>query len=359
MTNYNPENERIKKAYFVYLKEADQKSNTTINGIRKAILRLEEYTKFKSFKTFNKEQAIAFKKHLKSKTGERSGTPLAKATILSTINALKSFFGWLRFQAGYKTSIKVLEIDYLNMSEKEIRAAKAPKRKSFPSIEQIRKVIFSMPISSDIEKRDRALIAFTFLTGMRDSAIISLQLKHIDLSREYVNQNPNDVKTKFSKQIDTFLLPVGDDIKAIFIDWVIFLKETLLFDMNGPLFPQTRLGQDKTMSFAPKGLDTKPWSTASSMRGIFKKAFENVGLPYFTPHLFRYTLVHLGEEKCTTPEEFKAWSQNLGHENTLTTFNSYGYVDHHRQGDLIKGLGNKKNEENKLDAIYAHLLQNK
>ena len=39
-------NVRIKKAYFVYLKEADQKSNTTINGIRKAILRLEEYTNF-------------------------------------------------------------------------------------------------------------------------------------------------------------------------------------------------------------------------------------------------------------------------------------------------------------------------
>ena len=35
MTNYNPENERIKKAYFVYLKEADQKSNTTINGMKK------------------------------------------------------------------------------------------------------------------------------------------------------------------------------------------------------------------------------------------------------------------------------------------------------------------------------------
>lgn len=359
MTSYNPENERIKKSYFIYLKEADQKSDSTINGIRKAILRLEEYTKFKSFKTFNKEQAIAFKKHLGNKVGVRSGTPLAKATILSTIKALKSFFGWLRFQVGYKTCIQNLEIDYLNMSEKDIRAAKAPNRKSFPSLEQIHKVIFSMPCESDIEKRNQALISFTILTGMRDSAIVSLQLRHIDLAREYVNQNPNEVQTKFSKQIDTYFFPVGDDIKNIFINWVKHLKEGLLLDLNAPLFPQTRLGQDETTSFAPLGLANKPWSTASSMRTIFKEAFEMANLPYFTPHLFRNTLVHLGQEKCTTPEEFKAWSQNLGHESPLTTFTSYGYIDPHKQGNLIKEIGGKKNEEDKLDTIYAHILQNK
>jgi hypothetical protein len=72
-------------------------------------------------------------------------------------------------------------------------------------------------------------------------------------------------------------------------------------------------------------------------------------------HLFRDTLVHLGQEKCTTPEEFKAWSQNLGHESPLTTFTSYGYIDPHRQGNLIKGLGSKKSDEDKLDAIIKAL----
>ena len=126
-----------------------------------------------------------------------------------------------------------------------------------------------------------------------------------------------------------------------------------------PLIPPNKDKTRQNHVICTYGLDTKPWSTSNSVRGVFRKAFEHVGLPYFTPHLFRYTLVHLGEEKCTTPEEFKAWSQNLRHENTLTTFNSYGYVDLHRQGDLIKGLGNKKLKENKLDAIYDHLLQNK
>ncbi len=39
-----------------------------------------------------------------------------------------------------------------------------------------------------------------------------------------------------------------------------------------------------------------------------------------------------------TPEQFKAWSQNLGHEKVLTTFLSYGEVACQRQGEIIRGL---------------------
>ena len=46
----------------------------------------------------------------------------------------------------------------------------------------------------------------------------------------------------------------------------------------------------------------------------------------------------LGERRCRTPEQFKAWSQNLGHEKVLTTFYSYGEVARVRQGELIRGL---------------------
>ena len=39
-----------------------------------------------------------------------------------------------------------------------------------------------------------------------------------------------------------------------------------------------------------------------------------------------------------TPEQFKAWSQNLGHEKVLTTFLSYGEVGCQRQGEIIREL---------------------
>ena len=65
-------------------------------------------------------------------------------------------------------------------------------------------------------------------------------------------------------------------------------------------------------------------------------------MPYYRPHSFRDTLVKLGERKCRTPEDFKAWSQNLGHEQVLTTFSSYGEVSGSRQADIIRNLDDQR-----------------
>jgi hypothetical protein len=78
------------------------------------------------------------------------------------------------------------------------------------------------------------------------------------------------------------------------------------------------------LHFHSSGLERKHWPTATPIREIFRDAFAAVGLPYFNPHSFRKTLVALGQQCCKSPEEFKAWSQNLGHEGVLTTLHSYG-----------------------------------
>ena len=65
----------------------------------------------------------------------------------------------------------------------------------------------------------------------------------------------------------------------------------------------------------------------------------------FNRHSFRNTLVSLGERICKTPEDFKAWSQNLGHEHVLTTFYSYGEVSQQRQSDIILGLSSDESND--------------
>ena len=90
--------------------------------------------------------------------------------------------------------------------------------------------------------------------------------------------------------------------------------------------------------FEPAGLSRKHWSSASPIRAIFKEAFAAAGLPYFNPHSFRKTLALLGGRICKTPEEYKAWSQNLGHEHVLTTFSSYGDVSTYRQVEIIRAF---------------------
>jgi integrase len=198
-----------------------------------------------------------------------------------------------------------------------------------------------MPATTDIERRDRALIAFTILTGARDGAIASLKVKHVDIVARRLDQDAREVKTKFSKTFSTWFFPIGGEALAILEDWVAHLRGALLWGNDDPLFPATLRGQSDAGGFIPAGLGRKHWSTADPIRRIFAKAFKDAGLESFNPHSFRDTLVRLGEQRCQTPEEFKAWSQNLGHEKVLTTFTSYGIVASKRQAEIIQGLGNQ------------------
>jgi len=338
MTKHSPENERIKRQYFAYLKEARRHCEPTVDAAAKALHRFEEYTRYRDFKAFHFEQAIAFKRHLAEQNGQRSGEKLSKATLYATLTQLKRFFQWLVWQPGYKSRFQHSDAEYFNLSDKDTRIATAQREQRAPTLEQIKYVLHMMPRNTEIERRNRALIAFTLLTGARDSAIASMKLKHVDLSANNVNQDAREVKTKFSKTFNAFFFPVGDEIRRIVEEWVSFLREDKLWGNDDPLFPATRIALGATRQFESSGLERSHWSTASPIRGIFRDAFRLAGLPYFNPHSFRNTLVRLGEELCKSPEAFKAWSQNLGHEKVLTTFLNYGSVTCDRQGEILRGL---------------------
>ena len=168
-----------------------------------------------------------------------------------------------------------------------------------------------MPTDTLIQRRDRALIEFTILTGARDSAIASMKLKHVDPKAGYVEQDAREVQTKFSKTFTTYFFPVGDEIREIVADWIEYLRGEMLWGNDDPLFPATQVGLGESRQFQAIGLHRVHWSNASRIRTIFREAFTNSGLEYFNPHSFRNTLVRLGQSLCRTPEEFKAWSQNL------------------------------------------------
>jgi integrase/recombinase XerD len=86
-----------------------------------------------------------------------------------------------------------------------------------------------MPSNADLERRNRALIAFMLLTGARDSAIASMKLKHVDVVVGSVFQDAREVRTKFSKTFITYFFPVGAEIRQIVADWVRFLREEKLW----------------------------------------------------------------------------------------------------------------------------------
>jgi len=83
------------------------------------------------------------------------------------------------------------------------------------------------------------------------------------------------------------------------------------------------------------GIMCEGWASGDRARDIIQAAFSAVGLPKFHPHCIRHALIRHATTLDLTPEELKAWSQNLGHTDVLTTLLSYGQVPSHRQGELI------------------------
>jgi integrase len=358
MTRHNPENERIKRKYFGYLKEAKQHSEPTVDAAAKALSRFEDYTRQREFKAFHFEQAIAFKRHLAEQTAQRSGEKLSKATLHATLKQLRAFFFWLAGQPGYGVRFRYSDADYFNLSEKETRIATTRREGKAPTLEQVKHVIQKMPSGSDVERRNCALVAFALLTGARDSAIASMKLKHVDLVENRVYQDAREVKTKFSKTFPSYFLPVGEGVKQIVADWVRYLREVKLWGNDDPLFPATRIALGVNRQFEAVGLERAHWSTATPIRTIFREAFERASLPYFNPHSLRKTLARLGEQVCQSPEEFKAWSQNLGHEQVMTTFMSYGKVADDRQGEIIRALGEPRpSSQPRADDIVEALFK--
>jgi hypothetical protein len=146
-------------------------------------------------------------------------------------------------------------------------------------------------------------------------------------------------RTKFSKPIETFFYPVGDDVAQIFKDWTQYLIKEKYFGPIDPVFPKTLVRPDDQCTFVIDGLSREHWADAGPVRAIFKAAYARVELPYFKPHSVRSTLTQHAYTLKLSPEQLKAWSQNMGHDSVLTTIASYGPISVERQQELISGLG--------------------
>lgn len=354
MTAVNATNERIKKRYFRYQKEARGLAASTINQAALAIAEYERFTNGAGFKTFSSKLAIAYKRHLWSKGGKRAAQMSARATVISKARHVQQFFRWLADQDGYRSHIKHTDLDYFNPAERDRNLSRTRGEKPAPTLAQVQHVIRTMPSSTHRELRDRALIAGALLTGARVAALASLKLKHVRADRLGIDQDAREVRTKFAKTQTTFYFPVGDDIRAIFLDYVEHLRSTLRWGNEDPLFPPTTRFTSSGRQSSSIGLARAHWKTADPIRVIFRRAFAAAGIPYFTPHTIRNCLTVLGMQICRSAEEMKAWSQNMGHNEVLTTWMHYGPVPLQRQAELLRG--GAVGQEAAPDAADLHRL---
>lgn len=312
MPNQLANNLRIKRKYLVWLKEAKGLSEKSIDKAASSISTFEEYIKPKDFRDFHAELVRGFKRRLSAQKNTRTGAKISQASINGVLRDLKAFFLFLADQPGFKSKLTHSEAAYFSTELKSERAARGGCWKPHPSPQQARHVLGQMPSGTVLQRRNRAFLAFLFLTGSREGAAITIKLQHVDLITGCVHFDGKTVDTKFGKSFTTSFFPFGSTAEQVLTEWINELQNQYLFGKSEPLFPKTKVGVGPDKKFAAVGISREPWASPSAAAKIFKSAFADAGFPPFSPHLVRDMIIELANDFCRTPEEFKAWSQNLG-----------------------------------------------
>lgn len=331
-------NLRVRRNYMRHLKGGKGFAASTIASYVGALEDYDAYVSHRDYKTLTIDDTEGFRTHLRETISPLTGKPLSLQSILQKLGAVQAFFVWLSSQEGYRRVITVNKYEQLSLTRRELAITRIREPREVPSLEEVEQVLAQMPANTAIEKRDRGLVAFLAITGVRVMALTTLQLKHVNLAKRTVRQDPRDVHTKFGKDIMTTFFPVSPAAEEIFADYVMWLRGEMRFKPSDPLFPQSKRLQKTRFSFTYDGLDPRPWQTAQAPRRIVNRAFEQVGCPAYGPHAFRHMIIQEGNRIAQTPEEVKAWSQNIGHSDVRTSQNSYGTLNKEQQVSVIERM---------------------
>lgn len=324
-------NEKMKRAYRDYLHHADGKSEATMRKRESAIRRFEDFTKVSEFKTFDQLQAKAFKEHLLESN-------ISISTANDILQSVKRFFQWLSYQPGYKRTVSRLDADYLNLPDHMVREAKAAAYRPSPTLNQLEAAVKAMPTETDIDLRNRALLAFLSCTGVRIEAATTLRIRNFIEHINLIDQTPRNVKTKHRKHIRTFLVPFSPYLIQIFKDWFHRLTVVLLFSEDDPIFPSAKSRIDNETGSTIVELTREYWQQTGAARKVLKAALEQVGIPGYSPHGMRNMIVKEGYKRGFSMDQMKALSQNLGHAKLDMTINTYGQLSLEEQQRIISEM---------------------
>ena len=336
--NTRSKNERLKRGYFNCLRQAKGYSEPTIVAHERALARWEEFTEFEDLGRYTANKAIAFKKHLECPN--KQGKILSAGSRYHCLQCLQSFFEWLGLQPGYKSKITSDAISYLALDLRTVNAVTSPGNPRVPSLEYVKRLTESIDAQDEIGLRDRALISFLLLSGMRDMAVATLPLGFFDKDRLEVRQDYlRGVNTKFGKTFTSYLLVFDDTLLTYILEWVDHLISKRLFANSDPLFPRTQVDQgSNSLCYQATKVEPIFWCGTGSIRRILRERAEAAGLEYYKPHAFRHAHVHLALPFADTAERVKAISKNLGHEHVATTLTTYGDIEPYRVGEVIRGM---------------------
>lgn len=321
------------KKYLAYRAEVEQRDTRTIANDRACLKRLLDWAGRTDF-TNCRHLRPAFPQTM-TQALNRHGEPMTSARIRKTINRARLFLEWARSNIY---AFRKLNPTWINT----IRPGRLPEMRVHRQVVSITTVRALIKVEDNQQltlRRAKAAAALLFLSGIRATALATLPIKAVELSKGLLQQDPRlGVKTKLGKQATTALLDIPDLLRVARM-WDRFVRGVLPEDQPW-------------LSVYPKKLDrqagvilsasSSPWQNAShQLRRDLHLLFKAADLPYQSPHAFRHGHAVYALKLSKDPADLKAISQNLMHSSLTVTDGIYACLSPNDVAKRIQRLGRK------------------
>ena len=268
---------------------------------------------------------------------EKGGLPreeggLSSSTIRHRASQLISFFNWLMKQDGYRRLSANIP-DQFDLPKRQLAKVLPRNDKLYPTLEEARNMVARMPRGTQLQRRDQALVALAFLTALRAGALVTLRLKHLDIEARTVTQDGSEMRAKNGKSFVVQWFPGVEEFEPYVTDWASELH-ALGYEGRDALFPHASDLKRQRHQREPVPV----LNTNGPVNRAFKIASQGIGKS-FSPHSARHFIKALGDRACSSPEERKAWSQNMGHENEAITEMHYAKMTTESRMQILADVG--------------------
>lgn len=296
-------NVRLYKRYFDYRKRCGF-SVKTIKKSQQAIRHLDNYLEGKSLYNVIPDDFNDFRTYLSDQTYR--GKKISSNTVVNVMSQLKLFFKFIGGLSEFSDIInqELMGTWSLSPSEKQTLKNVGKKIKKFPTQDHINKAISSIDKTKAVNRRNKSLIVYCFLTGARISAAITMKIGLVDTEKRIVTQDPEQgVETKRRKLIITTIPKLNEKYFQILIKWIQELRN-VGFNDDSPLFPVALTDKKEGMlEFDISKEFTKEFLSLSTAEAIIKKLFTDAGYSDYHPHSLRDSHIHYTNEMATTPND--------------------------------------------------------
>lgn len=326
----NQRNERLKYEFRVFLatvKRCDQKTWVA------AVQNLQRFERYNNMQNLTKINIRAISDYLNEMV-----TNLSLSSCEQNVRTLREFYIWLERSGKYKGRMDFNFLSAFSLTTNQRKTSRAVEYKESYELDEIRKVIASMPRETDIEQRNLAMISLQSLCGMRTAELRTIKIKNLifdkSTGRWFIYANPKDMEVKFSKTRKAFFMPFDKEWVENVIRWRDRLIE-LGWTNKDPLFPATK-SRYNNKSVLVVNLTRESIRDNKTARNIFKKSFTDAESRYINPHNFRHTITRWAGMKSTAA--LNAVSQSLGHSDVQTTVQYYGQLPSSQIGQILNDI---------------------